>query len=85
MIKKLYVLAIGLLMAVGLQAQTVIKGNISAQDGGALPSATVMEKGTNNGTVADLDGNFSITLIKTPATLVFTFVGYTTQEIEVSA
>jgi len=81
---KWYFTAIALLIAMGTYAQTVIKGNISDFEGGALPGATVMEKGTTNGTVADLDGNFTITLITTPATLVFTYVGYATQEIQVT-
>ena len=66
-------------------AQTQIAGNVSDINGGALPGATIVQKGTTNGTVADMDGNFKIAINNVPATLVFSFVGYATQEIEVSA
>ena len=85
MLKHLTLLACGILLAAGTFAQTVIKGNVSDLDGGALPGATVMEKGSTNGTVTDLDGNFTINLPATPATLVFSYVGFATQEIEVTA
>lgn len=84
MIKRLYLLVFSLLMATGTFAQTVVKGNVSDLEGGALPGATILEKGTTNGTVTDIDGNFSIELSGTPATLVFSYVGFATQEIEVS-
>ena len=48
---------------------------------GPLIGATVMEKGTNNGTVTDFDGNFSLN-VKPGATLVISYVGYVTQEIK---
>lgn len=85
MLKHLTLLACGVMLAAGTFAQTEIKGNVSDLEGGALPGATVVEKGTTNGTVTDIDGNFSITLSATPATLVFSYVGYATQEIEVTA
>ena len=48
---------------------------------GPLIGATVMEKGTNNGTVTDFDGNFSLN-VKPGATLVISYVGYVSQEIK---
>ena len=53
-----------------------------ADSQGPLIGATVMEKGTNNGTVTDFDGNFSLN-VKPGATLVISYVGY--QSIEVKA
>ena len=65
-----------------LMAQSVtISGSVTdSQDGTYLVGVTVLEKGTTNGTVTDIDGNFSI---KVPlgATLVFSFVGYETVEV----
>ena len=46
-----------------------------ADSQGPLIGATVMEKGTNNGTVTDFDGNFSLN-VKSGATLVISYVGY---------
>ena len=48
---------------------------------GPLIGATVMEKGTNNGTVTDFEGNFSLN-VKPGATLVISYVGYKPQEIK---
>ena len=48
---------------------------------GPLIGATVMEKGTNNGTVTDFDGNFSLN-VKPGATLVISYVGYESQEVK---
>ena len=52
-----------------------------ADSQGPLIGATVMEKGTNNGTVTDFDGNFSLN-VKPGATLVISYVGYVSQEIK---
>ena len=55
-------------------------GNV-ADSHGPLIGATVMEKGTQNGTVTDFDGNFSLN-VKPGATLVISYVGYESQEIK---
>ena len=47
-----------------------------------LIGVTVMEKGTTNGTMTDIDGRFSIS-VNSNATLVFSYVGYTNQEVSV--
>ena len=52
-----------------------------ADSQGPLIGATVMEKGTNNGTVTDYDGKFSLN-VKPGATLVISYVGYEPQEIK---
>ncbi|MBR3472439.1 MAG: TonB-dependent receptor [Prevotella sp.] len=49
---------------------------------GPVIGATVMEKGTNNGVVTDMDGNFSI-MVKPGATLQVSYVGYVTREVKV--
>ena len=51
---------------------------------GPLIGATVMEKGTNNGTVTDFEGNFSLN-VKPGATLVISYVGYESQEVKAGA
>ena len=48
---------------------------------GPLIGATVMEKGTTNGTVTDFDGNFTLN-VKPGATLVVSYVGYESQEVK---
>ena len=58
-----------------------ISGNISDETG-PLPGATVVVHGTSTGTVADFDGNYSISA-STGDVLVFSFVGFTAQEVTV--
>ena len=49
----------------------------------AIIGATVKEKGTNNATITDLDGNFSLS-VKAGSTLVISYVGYVTKEVKVT-
>ena len=51
---------------------------------GPLPGVTVMEKGTTNGVITDLNGNFTISA-KAGSTLVFSFMGYENQEVPAAA
>ncbi len=74
-----FVLAGGLANA---QSKTVTGTVTSADDGSGLPGVNVLEKGTSNGTVTDASGKYSIN-VGDAATLVFSFVGYTSQEIAV--
>jgi TonB-linked SusC/RagA family outer membrane protein len=63
-------------------AQMKVSGKISDAAGEALVGASVVEKGTNNGVITDIDGNFSLT-VKEAATLQVSMVGFETQEISV--
>jgi TonB-linked SusC/RagA family outer membrane protein len=65
-------------------AQRTISGAVTDDKGQALMSATVVEKGTTNGTATDMDGKYALP-VKDGATLVFSYVGYTTQEIPIGA
>ncbi len=62
--------------------QNAVKGKVLDQSGMPLPGATVMEKGTGNGTTTDFDGNFIINIGK-DATLQVSYIGYLTKEIPV--
>lgn len=70
-------------LGISLSAQTVSGTIISENDGSALIGATVNEKGTINGTITDLDGNFSLQLRNSPATLEISFTGFSTKEVVV--
>lgn len=66
-------------------AQQTVTGKVTAaEDGSGIPGVNVLEKGTTNGTVSDADGNFRIS-VGSNATLVFSFVGYATQEVAVGS
>lgn len=60
--------------------QNTISGQITDEVGEPLPGATIQEKGTTNGTITDIDGNYSLS-VPEDALLSVSFVGYVTQEI----
>ena len=64
-----------------VQQSKRVNGSVKDSEG-PLIGATVMEKGTSNGTVTDINGNFSLD-VKSGATLVVSYVGYVTQEVRV--
>jgi TonB-linked SusC/RagA family outer membrane protein len=65
-------------------AQSIqLTGKITDEKGEGLPSASVVEDGTTNGTVTDLDGKFSLNVSSKNTVLVVSFVGYETQKITV--
>lgn len=65
------------------QDRTISGKVTSAEDGSALPGVNVVVKGTTNGTVTDANGTYSVSVPSSGATIVFSFIGLTTQEIEV--
>ena len=62
-------------------AQVTVNGTVLDQFGDPVIGANVLEKGTTNGTLSDLDGHFTLTT-QNGATLVISFVGYSTQEVK---
>ena len=65
-------------------SQTQVTGTVvSADDGMGLPGVSILEKGTTNGTVTNSEGKYSLT-VKGNAVLIFSFIGFTTQEAPVN-
>ena len=64
-------------------AQQTVTGTVTGDDGLGIPGASVVQKGTTNGTITNMDGNYSIS-VPSDAVLVFSFVGMTTVEETVS-
>ena len=62
-------------------AQTAVTGTISDVQNVPLPGATVLEKGTLNGTTTDFDGNFTLEVSDGEAVLVVSYLGYATLEV----
>lgn len=65
-------------------AQTKVSGRVTDASGQALPGVSIMEKGTNNGAITDLDGRYSIN-VQTGKTLVVSCMGYSTVETKVAS
>jgi len=78
-----YVFSLFLYLAtvIGASAQNTIKGKVKDEQGAGLPGVSVVVKGTTAGTVTDNDGGYSVS---SPGngTLVFSFIGFLTQEIQ---
>ncbi|MGB1449797.1 MAG: SusC/RagA family TonB-linked outer membrane protein [Flavobacteriaceae bacterium] len=80
---KLVLLIFGL-FATEIQAQeVVVKGQVKSDSGDPLVGVSVVVKGTSNGTMTNFDGNFTINA-NSNSTLIFSFIGMSTLELEVS-
>ncbi len=69
-----------LIVTTVMYAQTEASGTVIDETGEGVIGATVMEKGTSNGTVTDLDGNFNLK-VAAGATIVITYIGYDAVEM----
>ena len=58
---------------------------ISGEDNLPLPGVSILLKGSTSGTVTDVDGKFRISVTSDQSVLVFSFIGFTTQEVLVGA
>lgn len=66
----------------GISTAQTVSGTVT-EESGPLPGANVIVKGTQNGATTDFDGNFTLTNVPSDATLVFSYVGYASQEVAV--
>lgn len=76
LIPLLFIVSFGL-------SQSSITGLVSDQDGEELIAVNVQVKGTNNGTATDFDGKYALSGVSDNAVLVFSYIGYQTQEVAV--
>ena len=80
---RMMVCLIGMLLPMCMFAQQItVQGVVKDQTGETVIGASVMEKGTTNGTITGIDGDFSLNMSPS-GTLVVSFVGYKTQEVQV--
>lgn len=82
----LWLLAFLLMIPPEIYAQSItVKGNVKDSNKEAIIGASIVEKGnTTNGTVTDLDGNFSLTLTGKSKTLVISYIGMRTKEVKIT-
>ncbi len=81
LLKKL--LFLGIMLSGSIIFAQTVTGTVTGDDG-PLPGVTIVEKGTTNGATTDFDGNYSIDLGNSDAVLVFSFIGFTSQEVTVN-
>src|SRR5690554_2702293 len=79
--KKELVLLSCMLISSAMYAQKRVYGVVQDDQQYPMPGVTIMEQGTSNGVITDVDGNFSIEVANNESVLVFSFVGMTTEEV----
>ncbi|BDS10199.1 SusC/RagA family TonB-linked outer membrane protein [Aureispira anguillae] len=65
-------------------AQKTISGAVTDENGEAIIGATVLMKGSASGTITDIDGKYSIEVPEEATALLFSYIGYATQEVEIT-
>jgi TonB-linked SusC/RagA family outer membrane protein len=84
-VKSLLILFALFLVNLTFAQSESVKGKLIASAGGLpLPGVNVIVKGTNNGTTTDIDGSFVLKNVPPKSVLVFSFIGYKTQELAVN-
>ena len=63
-------------------AQFAVKGTVTSKEEGVLPGVSVVELGTENGTLTDLDGNFQLIVSNPKAALEFSFIGFLPKQVD---
>ena len=84
-LKYLTLFVIGMMLSLGMNAQSVksISGTVTDDQGEAVISGTVKVKNGSTGTITDINGKYTLS-VPSNATLVFSYIGYITQEFKVS-
>ena len=68
-----------------VQQSITVKGVVKDKTGEPIIGANVLEKGTTNGIITDFDGNFTLEVTNANSVLVFSYIGYQSQEIVVGS
>ena len=79
--KSLVLFLMAMLVSVTALAQSTIKGKVVDEAGEAIIGASVMIKGSSQGTVTDLDGNFTVQ-VQPGGVLTISYIGYVTQDVK---
>ena len=81
--KTFLFLVIIMTFSLGSYAQKSITGSVNDEDGLGIPGVTIVVKGTTQGTITDIDGNYNLTVTDDAKILIFSYVGMLSQEIEI--
>lgn len=82
-LKTIFIITVIHLLGIMAYSQQAVTGNVSDTNGEAIIGASILQKGTTNGTVSDIDGNFTINAA-TGSTIQISYIGYITQEVVVT-
>lgn len=81
--KRVLFLFFGLCLSIITFAQVQVRGNVTDSKGNPIPGVTVLLKGTQNGVITDINGNYNITIPGQGHVLTFSFVGMDTREVTI--
>ena len=76
-------ISLGLLSSFALAQERTVTGTVTFEDGDPLPGVNVIAQGTTSGVSTDVDGNYSIAVPETSDSLIYSFVGFETQEVAI--
>ena len=82
--KNLLLFTLSFLFTVQLAAQHTVSGRVADDSNEPLIGVNILEKGTSNGTITDIDGNYSLSVASSNATLIFSYTGYSTTELDLN-
>ncbi len=82
--RKLFLAIFALMAGIVVHSQSLFKGQVFDENNIPLPGASVIIKGSPNGTATDFDGNFEIALPQGNEVLVISYIGYSPSELETS-
>ena len=80
----LFLLLFGFAISFACAQERTVTGNVTSEEGESLPGVNIVIKGTPIGTITNFEGNYSIDVPEETDILVFSFVGFITQEIQVA-
>jgi hypothetical protein len=63
----------------------IVKGIVKSNKGEALTGVNVVVKGTTNGAISGIDGSYTLENVNSQATLVYSFIGFASQEVPVNS
>lgn len=82
---RLFLILLMMFSLTAVYAQRSITGQVKDKSGMTVIGATILEKGTSNGTITDFDGNYRIDVSSDKAVLQFSYVGFITKEVTVGS
>jgi len=81
---KLILLALLVTTTSGLFAQITITGTVKDKEKMPLIGVNILEAGTSNGTITDVDGSYSLKVSSAEATIIFSYLGYASQRVKIA-
>ncbi len=82
---KVLLFVLSLLLGGTLFAQTMVRGTVTDDQGETLPGVNILEAGTNNGTITDINGDYSLQVAGPESALEFSYIGFATYTVTVGS